>query len=194
MRSSSGFTLIEIVVTVVIIASFSGIMLAAYPTLRVYQSTKAAKQLIQSELRTAQQRAIHRERGQNCLDTLESPALFDRCSEIGLLFQAGQSEVIIMANSYYGDEDEDEDRYRLSFPNDTELGRFELPDGVIAEQNTSLLFIAKPPTVRLMTQQDISAPTEVTQSTPLHITSHGEPQTFYVLPYGQLTTDNPQDT
>ncbi len=191
MAHPRGFTLIELIVTVVIMMSFMGITAVAYPSIRTYAADRSTVQLIQSELRSLQQRAIHRERSTACLDDLESTRTpdagdYNHCSELGLLFTQDSNEVAIIANSYI----EDDEVSHLNI-NDIELSRFNLPDGVTAANNAVIAVTADPPTLHTLFAKDDAALTEIDSYAAIELTVHDESRTVYILPYGQVTSSEP---
>jgi prepilin-type N-terminal cleavage/methylation domain-containing protein len=142
MRQSYGFSLIEVTVTVVIVGIFSLMAARAYPVWRERQHIIEARQVIQSELRAAQQQAIQEIRSPDCL---AGAATYDEerhCSDIGLWFEAGQSSITVYADTA----ESDSNTYNTG---DYVIKTLSLPGGLRVKENKSFLFEAVPPSVTL---------------------------------------------
>lgn len=63
---SSGFTLVELLVVIVIMATFTITIAVAYPNARAEQKLTLTEQTFQAALREAQQLAINEDRADNC--------------------------------------------------------------------------------------------------------------------------------
>jgi prepilin-type N-terminal cleavage/methylation domain-containing protein len=138
MAFNSGYTLIEVLITVTIITLVTTIGITALPLVRDSQNLRLAEQELQSKLRVAGKKALHENRDQRCLDDprVETPSA---CSDIGL---AVTSNLLIL----FADINQD---LNYSSGADLILEEVPLPNQVRALTDTVFLFVAEPPALQL---------------------------------------------
>ncbi|MEX1997890.1 MAG: prepilin-type N-terminal cleavage/methylation domain-containing protein [Candidatus Andersenbacteria bacterium] len=171
MPASSGFTLLEVVVTVVIIGIMITILTVAFPSTRDSQALLLAQQKIEFTLRDAQKRALQEERDPDCL--LDNPGEPARCSDVGV-FIDGQT-LLLFADT--GDDAADQ---QYSPGIDYVIQQEELPAGVVATGDKSFLFLGQPPTIELLVDGAVKNPGRFELKLGTTIVR------LAVYPYGQL--------
>ncbi|MBI3256039.1 MAG: prepilin-type N-terminal cleavage/methylation domain-containing protein [Candidatus Andersenbacteria bacterium] len=135
----SGMTLIEVVVSVAIIAVISALLLSALPLIRSQQQLRATVQYIQSNLRLAQQAALNETRAPGCLTRAGDDKERQRqCSDVGIAVRNG--ELV-----QYADTQNDN---TFSETADFIISKEKLPNAVTVPA-ISWLFEATPPTIIL---------------------------------------------
>ncbi len=174
LQASSGFTLIEIVVSVVIVSTLAAIIAVAFPSARDQQRLGLTQQEIQLRLREARQRALNEDRPSECLLRYADDDLKHRrrCSDIGV-YVAGQELTLYADTSGDGS---------YSAAGDYVLSAATLPASVVSSGVQSFQFIAAPPTIGLFVDGR-----EVTDaSEPLRLRTGSTESTFVVTAAGEL--------
>lgn len=179
----AGFTQIELIVVVAIMAIFAALMATTYPSVRAQQKLTLAEQTLQAALRAAQQSAINEEREAGCLT--EASALgtdAKKCADIGLILIPDEHNIIIFAD-IANPADNQFDNPALG-GRDFVLRRVAFPDGVQVEPSvprTVLIFEGAPPTIKLF-----SGPNEITSSVPVVLSIGQVRRNLVVGSYGQV--------
>jgi type II secretory pathway pseudopilin PulG len=139
----SGFTLIETVLTVGIIAALGAAIAVGWPRVRAHQGIVLATEHIQSWIYTAQEKSLNEERPDACVNLFTTLADKRRCSDVGIALR--DNEMIMFA-----DTDGNNDRYTN---NDFIIDRTTLVSPVVVDTPgptwDSFLFRAVPPGVVL---------------------------------------------
>lgn len=174
--STSGYTLLELMVTIGILSIITMLSTRAFPIVRDQQNLVRAERQLQSLLRTAQQNALDEERTEACLASVSSASSDQRrCSDIGVAIR--ERELKMFADTI------DDNRY-------TENGDFVLSTSTFASEVISLnsawrsfLFEGIPPSITLFSDGQVVNPT-----LPVPVTLQaGQAQASYNLyMFGQL--------
>ncbi len=184
---SSGFTLVEVLVVIVIIAMIGLSLTTAYPHARAEQKLTLAEQTLQAALRAAQQTAINEERTPTCL--AQAAALGNdpkRCSDIGIVLRPSEQNIIVFADIFKPDQDSYEGE-----TNDVVLSRTPFPDGVEVKPSspeTTLIFQGVAPTIGLYTASTTcgTPPCQVLTSLTVTLSSGAAVRELDVGSYGQV--------
>lgn len=139
MKRRSGFTLLEVLVTVAIIGIVMVLITTTLPSTQDSQAVLRAEQEVKALAREAQQRALNEERDEDCLAEVgEDTAVQRLCSDVGVHVVSG--EVVLFADTI------DDDRYGEG---DFMLARRVLPSAVTVHGATSFVWQVVPPTITL---------------------------------------------
>lgn len=155
-KSGAGFTLLEVVVTIVILSIITLLVTSAFPEARSAQALLLARQQLRSIFQKAEQQALQEIRDENCLQRVKNNpdyTLQKRCSDIGVALQG--STALLFADT------EDDNQYTEG--QDYLLSTLSLPAGVKVTQADgtdlstwqSFLFEATPPTIDLYVNQTL---------------------------------------
>lgn len=175
-----GFTLVEMVVVVAIMAILGLAVALAYPHARAEQKLTLAEQTLQAALRGAQQSAINEERDPDCLAALPSGMPPERCSDTGIVLCPGDPTMIIFADIV----DPDDNNFDCRARNDFIVAEIPFPDGVLVEPSnppTILLFQGTPPTIHLFSNVG-----EITNFEPVTLRIGNITRELNVGSYGQV--------
>lgn len=179
----AGFTQIELIVVVAIMAAFAALMATTYPSVRAEQKLTLAEQTLQAALRSAQQSAINEERQAFCLaEAVTLGTDPKKCSDIGLILVPDENNIIIFADIDKPDDNQFEDPSHGG--RDFVLRRVAFPDGVQVAPSappTTLIFEGAPPTIKLF-----SGPNEIISSTPVVLSIGDAKRNLAVGSYGQV--------
>ena len=171
----NGFTLIEVIVTVVVLSIITLLTAVAFPEVRTNQALIQSERQIQSLLRIAQQQALDEVRAPDCLNQAGGNVEAEkRCSDIGVAFK--ENIAVTFADT------SDDDEYSES--QDFEIAEVKLSAPVTGGDNwQSFLFEATPPDVALFANS-----TQLLGDTPSRIgISVGDAsRTLLIYPYGQV--------
>lgn len=174
-RSDKGYTLLEVIVTIVIIGIITLVVTTAFPTIRTQQSLLRAERQIQSLVRDVQQRASNEIREDECLDQFNQIEDERRCSDVGLHIQNDQ--IILFSDTIDDDiftsEDFRIDNQTLSVP-------------TTIEQPTTFLFEATPPTTTLYINGAALPPND---TYPFILRSGSVQKNLLMYPYGQIEAE-----
>ena len=180
---SKGFTLIELIVVIAIIATLSVLLAVAYPQARSQQKLTLAEQTLQASLRAAQQAAINEERDDDCLTKARALAVPEvLCSDTGIVLNPSQSTMIVFADIENSNTNEYEPDEGLS--GDFKIREVPFPEGVQVEPSappTVLIFQGTPPTITLW-----SGTREVVDTEPVTLRLGTATRDVLVGSYGQV--------
>ena len=172
-KADAGFTLLEIIVTIIIMMILTFLVASAFPAVREGQSILKAEHLLQVTVRSAQIQALDERRDQECLDQVGTDkVLRKQCSDVGVHLVS--DKVITFADT------SDDNTYSQD---DYKIAEVSLPFGVTVSSATTFLFEATPPSVSLYVDGvlvDAANHGEVTL-----VTSQSQ-NTYGVYPYGQF--------
>lgn len=176
--NTSGFTLIEALVTVAIISILTVLVASSYPIVRQQQQVRVAEQLLGSQLRRAQQLALNENREVRCLQLFaDQVSLQPRCSDIGIAIRG--SEFIMFADTDADTRFTSGSDYIIS---NTAIGKD------VSIPNKDFLFKATPPTITAYTDgvvQSLKTP----QTLVIAVGSLQVPYDIY--PYGYIEEAKP---
>lgn len=176
MQRQRGFTLIEIVIVVVIVALLSAIIVLGFPTARDRQHLRLAEQAVQAAVRDAQNRALNELRDEECLDR-QVPETFRHCSDVGIAFT--DSGLRMFADT----DDPDGNEYSAA---DYHISTIPLPGTarVVTDRSiAALLWEISPPTVTLYADGVI-----VTDQAAVVLASREARRTVAVQSYGHVNS------
>jgi len=173
----SGFTLLEIMVTITIILILTGIITASWPRFRERQNILMAREQVQAVLSRAQQQALNEERDQSCLNHVGSDQKSQqRCSDIGVAIKGATLRI-------FADTDGNTNTYT---PSDFVLEERTLPEAVQATGATwqSFLFKGIPPILQLYGPNGILIQGSTKAS--VNVVTGQTQRTLYISPYGHV--------
>jgi len=178
---SHGFTLIELIVVVAIIATLGVLLAVAYPQARSQQKLTLAEQTLQASLRAAQQAAINEERSPECL--LRVPAGQEAlCSDTGIALNPAEGSMIVFADIANSAANQFEPDGQTT--GDFQIAEVPFPEGVQVEPSsppTVLIFQGTPPTITLW-----SGTREVVDTEPVTLRLGTVTREVLVGSYGQV--------
>lgn len=175
--SAGGFTLLEILVSVVIVSVLTTIITVGFRVSRDNQRIVLAKQELEALIRDTQKRAFNEEREERCLRSLPESALDRRrrCADVGIVLEGNRVTQFADTHGEIGD--------RFFTTGDYTVTTLPLASsqGVSIGEKTTLLFKGVPPTIELLVNgRVITAPVE------LVLRSGTATKTLLLHPYGQL--------
>lgn len=173
----SGFTLLEMVITVSILVTVTVLVAVAWPKVREEQALLLAREQLQTFFHQAQQAALNEQRPAACLERVGGkPEQQRRCSDVGVVIT--QATVRLFA-----DTTGDNNQYN---PGDFILVEQTLPLSVVGagDGSQSFLFRDTPPLLNLFGPRG----EQVTAQKPaqLRLRAGRRVVTYIVRPYGQL--------
>lgn len=133
MSSPSGYTLLEVVVTVVILGIMAALLARGYPAWRSHQQLIQAEQIIQNAFRDAQQQALQEIRDEDCVIQFTDYDSQRHCSDIGLWMEAGSHEIKYFADTH----DPDNDTYSAD---DHIISSIQISPSLTFSENRSFVF------------------------------------------------------
>lgn len=137
MSFQSGLSLLEVVVTLVLITLTTFLAGVAFPVVREQQALTQTRQQFTAAVRAAQIQALDEQRSAECLDRVGAGLRQQKlCSDIGVYVAEGELRTFadIQDNNLFD-------------ANDMPLGRSLLPATITAATPTTILFEATPPNV-----------------------------------------------
>lgn len=137
-HAQGGFTLLEVLVTLVIVGILLALTTRGLPLLRQHQQLMVAIQQIQSVVREAQQRAFNETREPLCVSDARASEP-NVCSDVGLSFVGS-------ALTMYADLDQ---TGSFSAAGDYVIQQQQLPAGVTSTVANELVFVGSPPELEL---------------------------------------------
>lgn len=168
-----GYTLLEVVITIVIILIATLLVSSAFPVVRAQQGLLRAERQLQSLIRDVQQRASNEIRDQECLDLVGDELENQRlCSDLGLHLLGNQITL-------FADTSDDDIFTSTDYVFDTQT----LATPVSSVNEHSLLFEATPPTISLISNGATLPPDETIDLT---LQSENTTKDFLIYAYGQL--------
>lgn len=180
MPNTSGYTIIEVITSVVIFGIMTALVARGYPAWRSHQQLVQGEQIVQNAFRDAQQQALQEIRDEDCVHTAPSYDVLRLCSDIGLWMEAGKGEIIYFADTNNPDENEYDS-------GDFYIRSETVPSSITFKENRSFVFQSLGPAQKLYSGQP---GLEVTGNSPGSIILSQEPGAnilnYTVGPYGQI--------
>jgi prepilin-type N-terminal cleavage/methylation domain-containing protein len=152
MSAQSGFTLIEVMVTIAIVTITTVIVATGFPRLRDQQQQLLARQQITSLIREAQQQSINGQRPDKCLSTVAGDQA-KKCSQAGLALRGNEYYLFL-------DTSNNDDRKFTNEKSDFIISHGNLPGGVTVASAAwrSFLFVPDPPSTTLYVDGEVVTP------------------------------------
>lgn len=135
MSSQAGLSLLEVMVTLVLITGTTYVVASAFPIVREQQALQQAQQQLTAALRAAQIQALDEQRHSDCLERVGAGIRQQKlCSDLGVFVDNNQLRTFA--------DIQDNNRFDQS---DIVLSSTTLPASITGATPTSILFEATPP-------------------------------------------------
>lgn len=150
MASQAGLTLLEVIVTLVLITATTYLVASAFPIVREQQALQQAQQQLTAALRAAQIQALDEQRHPDCLERVgEAIRQQKLCSDLGVFLQDNQLRTFADIHDN-----------NLFDTDDFVLGNTSLPPSLTAATSASILFEATPPNTTTYLDGVLLTPTQ----------------------------------
>ena len=176
-KRSSGFTLLETLVIIVIITVMTLLVLRAFPLARTRQKLIADTAQIQLWLRSSEADALNEVRPEDCLLKVGSnPSSQKHCSDRGVAMRGNQ---VVLFADIVSDQDYTEG-------GDFILAQHELATGTQSTTWQSFVFLASPPNITMYFNGQPLAPN---QAQTIILESDGQTRELPIYPYRHLDNE-----